>query len=128
MPSDTVTAGIAFVLRRVGKPYQCVARTPFGWRQDGPRVPLAKIQPGDLTFSARRPTGSWSPRLRYPRLLSRYAGWLKALQWSRKEPDRQTPEKPVQLVPVIGGYHDGLVVTQGPRPGVSHAADLPEKL
>jgi cell wall-associated NlpC family hydrolase len=63
-------------VRQVGKPYQwgatgpnaydCsglvfaayaaagihIARTTFGWRQDGPPVPLDNIQPGDLLFSA----------------------------------------------------------------------------
>ena len=29
-----------------------IARTTFGWRQDGPQVPLSQIQPGDLLFSA----------------------------------------------------------------------------
>ena len=29
-----------------------IARTTFGWRQDGPQVPLTQIQPGDLLFSA----------------------------------------------------------------------------
>ncbi len=67
---------VAFALRQVGKPYQwgatgpdaydCsglvyaayaaagirIARTTFGWRQDGPQIPLPEIQPGDLLFSA----------------------------------------------------------------------------
>ena len=75
-PSAAAAAAIAFALRQVGKPYQwgaagpdaydCsglvyaayaaagipIARTTFGWRQDGPQVPLAQIQPGDLLFSA----------------------------------------------------------------------------
>jgi cell wall-associated NlpC family hydrolase len=74
--SAAATAAIAFALRQVGKPYQwgaagpaaydCsglayaawaaagigIARTTFGWRRDGPQVPLAQIQPGDLLFSA----------------------------------------------------------------------------
>jgi cell wall-associated NlpC family hydrolase len=29
-----------------------IARTTFLWAQDGPQVPLSKIQPGDLLFSA----------------------------------------------------------------------------
>ena len=29
-----------------------IARTTFGWRQDGPQIPLTQIQPGDLLFSA----------------------------------------------------------------------------
>jgi cell wall-associated NlpC family hydrolase len=29
-----------------------IARSTFGWRQDGPPVPLSQIQPGDLLFSA----------------------------------------------------------------------------
>jgi cell wall-associated NlpC family hydrolase len=29
-----------------------IARTTFGWRQDGTQVPLSQIQPGDLLFSA----------------------------------------------------------------------------
>ena len=69
-------AAIAYAVRQVGKPYQwgatgpaafdCsglvfaaygaagipIARTTFGWRQDGPQVPLSEIQPGDLLFSA----------------------------------------------------------------------------
>ena len=74
VPSAAAAAAIAFALRQVGKPYQwgaagpdaydCsglvyaaygtagirIARTTFGWRQDGPQVPLAQIQPGDLLF------------------------------------------------------------------------------
>jgi peptidoglycan DL-endopeptidase CwlO len=29
-----------------------IARTTFGWRQDGPQVPFTSIEPGDLLFSA----------------------------------------------------------------------------
>ena len=29
-----------------------LARTTFGWQQDGPQVPLSQLQPGDLLFSA----------------------------------------------------------------------------
>jgi cell wall-associated NlpC family hydrolase len=74
VPSAAAATAIAFALRQVGKPYMwgaagpnaydCsglvyaayaaagirIARTTFGWRQDGPRVPLAQIQPGDLLF------------------------------------------------------------------------------
>jgi peptidoglycan DL-endopeptidase CwlO len=73
-PSAAATAAIAFALRQVGKPYQwgaagpnaydCsglvyaayaaagirIARTTFGWRQDGSQVPLTEIEPGDLLF------------------------------------------------------------------------------
>ena len=73
-PSGAAATAIAFALRQVGKPYQwgaagpnaydCsglvfaayaaagirIARTTFGWRQDGPQVPLTEIQPGDLLF------------------------------------------------------------------------------
>jgi cell wall-associated NlpC family hydrolase len=75
-PSGAATTAIAFAVRQVGKPYQwgaagpnaydCsglvfaayaaagiqIARTTFGWRQDGPVVPLSAIEPGDLLFSA----------------------------------------------------------------------------
>jgi len=75
-PSATAATAIAFAIRQVGKPYQwgadgpdafdcsglvfaayaaagiAIARTTFGWRQDGPQVPLTEIQPGDLLFSA----------------------------------------------------------------------------
>jgi peptidoglycan DL-endopeptidase CwlO len=75
-PSGPAATAIAFALRQVGKPYQwgatgpdafdcsglvfaayaaagiTIARTTFGWRHDGPPVPLAQIQPGDLLFSA----------------------------------------------------------------------------
>ena len=75
-PSATAAAALAFALRQIGKPYQwgaagpdaydCsglifaayaaagihTARTTFGWRQDGPQIPLTQIQPGDLLFSA----------------------------------------------------------------------------
>lgn len=75
-PADAAAAAIAFALRQVGKPcqwgaagpdaYDCsglvfaayavagihIARTTFGWRQDGPTVPLTQIGPGDLLFSA----------------------------------------------------------------------------
>jgi cell wall-associated NlpC family hydrolase len=76
VPSGAAVTAIAFALRQIGKPYQwgaagpdaydCsglvyaayaaagihIARTTFGWRQDGPAVPLTQIQPGDLLFSA----------------------------------------------------------------------------
>ena len=76
VPSGAAATAIAFALRQIGKPYQwgaagpdaydCsglvyaayaaagihIARTTFGWRQDGPPVPLTQIQPGDLLFSA----------------------------------------------------------------------------
>jgi cell wall-associated NlpC family hydrolase len=76
VPSGEAATAIAFALRQIGKPYQwgaagpdaydCsglvyaayaaagihIARTTFGWRQDGPPVPLTQIQPGDLLFSA----------------------------------------------------------------------------
>jgi cell wall-associated NlpC family hydrolase len=75
-PSAAAAAAIGFALRQIGKPYQwgaagpdaydCsglifaayaaagihIARTTFGWRQDGPQIPLTQIQPGDLLFSA----------------------------------------------------------------------------
>jgi cell wall-associated NlpC family hydrolase len=75
-PSRAAAVAIAFAVRQVGKPYvfgaagpnsyDCsglvfaayavagisIARTTFGWRQDGPTVPLSQIQPGDLLFSA----------------------------------------------------------------------------
>jgi cell wall-associated NlpC family hydrolase len=75
-PSGAAATAIEFALRQIGKPYQwgaagpdaydCsglvyaayaaagihIARTTFGWRQDGPPVPLTQIQPGDLLFSA----------------------------------------------------------------------------
>jgi cell wall-associated NlpC family hydrolase len=75
-PSEVAATAIAFALRQVGKPYQwgaagpdaydCsglvyaayaatgirIARTTFGWRDDGPQVALTQIQPGDLLFSA----------------------------------------------------------------------------
>ncbi len=74
--NSAALAAIAFALRQVGKPYQwgatgpgaydCsglvfaayaaagirIARTTFGWRHDGPQVPLSQVQPGDLLFSA----------------------------------------------------------------------------
>jgi cell wall-associated NlpC family hydrolase len=74
-PATAATA-ISFAVRQVGKPYQwgaagpsaydCsglvfaayaaagirIARATFDWRQDGPAVPLADIEPGDLLFSA----------------------------------------------------------------------------
>jgi cell wall-associated NlpC family hydrolase len=67
---------IGFALAQLGKPYvraatgpdayDCsglvyaayasagirIARTTFGWRQDGPQISLTGIQPGDLLFSA----------------------------------------------------------------------------
>ncbi len=75
-PSSAAAAAIAFAIRQLGKPYQwgatgpdaydCsglvyaayaaagirIGRTTYQWRQDGPRIPLAQIQPGDLLFSA----------------------------------------------------------------------------
>jgi len=74
--SGAATTAIAFALRQLGKPYHwgaagpdaydcsglvyaayaaagiAIARTTFGWRHDGPQVPLSQIQPGDLLFSA----------------------------------------------------------------------------
>jgi cell wall-associated NlpC family hydrolase len=73
-PAQAAAIAVAFALRQVGKPYQwgadgpdaydcsglvytayaaagiAIARTTFGWRQDGPPVPLAQIEPGDLLF------------------------------------------------------------------------------
>ena len=77
-PSGTsgVATAIAFAQAQIGKPYcwggqgpacfDCsglvfaayaaagihIARTTYQWQQDGPQVPLAQIQPGDLLFSA----------------------------------------------------------------------------
>ena len=74
--SGAAATAIAFALAQLGKPYQwgaagpgaydCsglvyaayaaagirIARTTYQWRQDGPVVPLSRIQPGDLLFSA----------------------------------------------------------------------------
>jgi peptidoglycan DL-endopeptidase CwlO len=73
---SVVAKAIAFAEAQIGKPYEwgadgpnaydCsglvyasyasagvrIARTTFGWRLDGPQVPLNEIQPGDLLFSA----------------------------------------------------------------------------
>jgi cell wall-associated NlpC family hydrolase len=75
-PSAAVTTAIAYARAQLGKPYcwggqgpscfDCsglvfsayaaagiqLARTTFLWAQDGPQVPLSRIQPGDLLFSA----------------------------------------------------------------------------
>ena len=75
-PSSAAATAITFALRQLAKPYQwgatgpdaydCsglvyaayaaaginIARTTYQWRQDGPQVVLAEIQPGDLLFSA----------------------------------------------------------------------------
>ena len=75
-PAGAAAAAIGFAVAQVGKPYQwgaagpgaydCsglvyaayaaagirIGRTTFQWRLDGPQVPLAQIQPGDLLFSA----------------------------------------------------------------------------
>jgi cell wall-associated NlpC family hydrolase len=75
-PASAAATAIAFALRQVGKPYRwgtagpdaydCsglvfaayaaagihIARTTFGWHQDGPAVSLADLEPGDLLFSA----------------------------------------------------------------------------
>ena len=75
-PSGAAATAITFALDQLGKPYQwgatgpdaydCsglvyaayvaagihIARTTYQWRQDGPQIPLAEIQPGDLLFSA----------------------------------------------------------------------------
>ena len=73
---SAVATAIAFAKAQLGKPYQwgatgpgsydCsglvyaayaavgihLARTTYQWQQDGPVIPLSKIQPGDLLFSA----------------------------------------------------------------------------
>ena len=75
-PAGAAAAAIVFALAQLGKPYQwgaagpgafdCsglvyaayaaagirIGRTTFQWRLDGPQVPLAQIEPGDLLFSA----------------------------------------------------------------------------
>ena len=75
VPAPAAATAVSFAVRQLGKPYQrgadgpdsydCpglvyaayaaagipIARTTFGWRQDGPRVPLSRIEPGDLLFS-----------------------------------------------------------------------------
>ncbi len=72
--SGAAAKAIAFAEAQVGKPYEwgadgpnaydcsglvyaayasagiAIARTTFQWRQDGPRIPLPDIQPGDLLF------------------------------------------------------------------------------
>ena len=74
--SRIAATAIAFAMTQLGKPYlwgaagpdayDCsglvyaayaaagihIARTTFDWRKDGPRVALARIEPGDLLFSA----------------------------------------------------------------------------
>ena len=74
--SSAAAKAIAFAEAQIGKPYQwgaagpnaydcsglvyaayasagiAIARTTFGWQQDGATVPLSNIQPGDLLFSA----------------------------------------------------------------------------
>jgi len=69
-------AAIAFAEAQLGKPYcwagqgpgcfDCsglvfaayaaagirIARTTFGWQEDGPQIPLSQLRPGDLLFSA----------------------------------------------------------------------------
>lgn len=74
--SGVVARAIAFAEAQIGKPYEwgadgpnaydcsglvyaayasagvTIARTTFGWRQNGPQVALNEIQPGDLLFSA----------------------------------------------------------------------------
>jgi len=74
--TGTGTAAIAFAEAQLGKPYcwagqgpgcfDCsglafaayaaagirIARTTFGWQQDGPQIPLSQLRPGDLLFSA----------------------------------------------------------------------------
>ena len=74
--SPVTQTAIDFAEAQLGKPYQwgaagpdaydcsglvyaayaragiSIARTTFGWRQDGPVVPLTQLQPGDLLFSA----------------------------------------------------------------------------
>jgi cell wall-associated NlpC family hydrolase len=74
--ADAAATAIAFALDQLGKPYRwgaagpgaydCsglvyaayaaagihIARTTYQWQQDGPVVPLAGIEPGDLLFSA----------------------------------------------------------------------------
>jgi len=74
--SGTAAAAIAFAKAQLGKPYQwgaagpdaydCsglvyaayaaagiqIARTTYQWQQDGPVIPLYRIKPGDLLFSA----------------------------------------------------------------------------
>jgi cell wall-associated NlpC family hydrolase len=74
--AGTAGKAISFALAQLGKPYlwgatgpdayDCsglvytayasagihLARTTSGWRQDGPQIALASIQPGDLLFSA----------------------------------------------------------------------------
>jgi peptidoglycan DL-endopeptidase CwlO len=76
VPARIAARAIGFALAQLGKPYvwgatgpdayDCsglvyaayasagihIARTTFGWRQDGPQVPLTQLQPGDLLFSA----------------------------------------------------------------------------
>ncbi len=75
-PSQAAMTAITFAIGQLGKPYRwgaagpaafdcsglvfaayaaagiSIARTTFGWRHDGPKVPLQDIQPGDLLFSA----------------------------------------------------------------------------
>ena len=74
--SGAAATAIAFAQAQLGKPYcwggqgpacfDCsglvfaayaaagihIARTTYQWQQDGPQIPLAEIEPGDLLFSA----------------------------------------------------------------------------
>jgi cell wall-associated NlpC family hydrolase len=116
--SGAVATAIAFAKAQLGKPYQwaatgpgsydCsglvyaayaaagihLARTTYQWQQDGPVVPLAQIQPGDLLFSAGSDGTAANPGH-----VVMYLGGGQVIQAPRTGQDIQTD--PVDLASVV---------------------------
>lgn len=117
-PSAAAAIAIAYALRQIGKPYRwgaagpnafdcsglvfaayasagiAIARTTFGWRHDGPQVPLTQIQPGDLLFSAG---GDGTPA--NPGHVVMYLGGELIIQ--APQPGQQVQTDPLDLAGVV---------------------------
>jgi cell wall-associated NlpC family hydrolase len=128
--SPVAAQAIAYAEQQIGKPYvwgadgpnafDCsglvyaayasagvaIARTTFGWRQDGPVVPLSDLQPGDLLFYAGSDGTSTDPGH-----VVMYLGGGQIIQAPQTGEDVQTD--PVDLAGVIVATRPADLTTQG---------------
>jgi cell wall-associated NlpC family hydrolase len=131
--SPVAAQAIAYAERQIGKPYvwgadgpdafDCsglvyaayasagvvIARTTFGWRQDGPVVPLGDLEPGDLLFYAGSDGTSTDPGH-----VVMYLGGGQIIQAPEQGEDVQTD--PVDLSGVIVATRPADLTTQGGTP------------
>ncbi|HXL87948.1 MAG TPA: bifunctional lytic transglycosylase/C40 family peptidase [Streptosporangiaceae bacterium] len=132
--SPVAAQAIAYAEQQIGKPYvwgadgpdafDCsglvyaayasagvaIARTTFGWRQDGPVVPLSDLQPGDLLFYAGSDGSATDPGH-----VVMYLGAGQVIQAPEQGEDVQTD--PVDLAGVIVATRPAaLATTEGGTP------------